>query len=151
MSMTTSLASRGHYRSASTAWSALAALASGLVFVVLAVVNSRGQAAALVVAGVMFLLTWRAWTAGIHIEEDGVRIVGVFVSRRVGWDDIDHFAVLPLSRYPYSAHVVLRNEHKLGTLGLATSPDPSEMSRLRIQQAVDELNRILSERQQRTS
>ena len=69
----------------------------------------------------LLLMSWRAWVAGIHVEADGVKVVGFLLSTRFRWDEIDHFAVLPLGGYPYVGHVVLRNG-RAGTLRYRSLP-----------------------------
>lgn len=133
------------FRSVATMRAAVLGTAIAIGCVVLAVVPGRAQIAGFVFAPLFLLMTWRVWNAGIHVESDGVKIVTVFLSRRVRWQDIDHFAVMPFGRYPYVGHVVLLDGRKLGTFGLATSSRRTEANRLRVQWPIDQLNRILAE------
>ena len=64
--------------------------------------------------------------SGIRADRDGVTIVTLFLSRRIPWRDVDHFAVLPLGRSPNVGHVVLRDGSKFGTFGLSTSARNTE-------------------------
>jgi hypothetical protein len=113
-----------------------------LGFITLAVFSSNGGRVVGAVSAALFgLMTWRAWVSGIHVEEDGVKVVGFLVSRRVAWKDIDHFAVLPLGNYPWVGHVVLRDGHQFGTYGIAAPGRPRrERFRLQVQEPVDQLN-----------
>jgi hypothetical protein len=73
-----------------------------LGFIALAVFSSNGgRVVGAVFAALFIVMTWRVWVTGIRVEEDGIKVVGVLVSRRVAWRDIDHFAVLPLGNYPW--------------------------------------------------
>jgi hypothetical protein len=95
-----------------------------------------------------FLIAWRAWVTGIHVEADGVKVVGFLLSRRFRWEEIDHFAVLPLGGYPYVGHVVLHDGRQVGTYGIGAPGRPkskAEQFRLRVQRPVDELNQLLAE------
>jgi len=88
--------------------------------------------------------------AGIRVGSDGVKVVTAFLSRRVSWDEVDRFAVLPLGRFPYVGYVVLRDGRKFGTFGLSTSSRQTEANRLRVQRSVDDLNQVLAERREAT-
>jgi hypothetical protein len=120
----------------------------GVFFGILAITGGRGKIAALVGAVLLFLLAWRLWMAGIRVGSDGVKVVTVFLSRRVSWDEVDRFAVLPLGRFPYVGYVVLRDGRKFGTFGLSTSSRQTEANRLRVQRSVDDLNQVLAERRE---
>jgi hypothetical protein len=94
-------------------------------------------------------MSWRAWIAGIHIEADGVKVVGFLLSKRFRWEEVDHFEVLPLGRYPYVGHVVLRDGRHVGTYGIGAPARPkskAEQFRLQVQRPVDELNQVLADR-----
>ena len=94
----------------------------------------------------MRLLGWRAWVDGIHVDTDGVTVAGFLVSRRVAWNDIDHFAVLPLGDYPWVGHMVLRDGRKLGTYGIGAPGRPQrDRYRLQVQEPVDERNAALEQ------
>lgn len=82
---------------------------------------------------------------GIRVGSEGVKIATLFLTKSVTWPQVDHFAVLPIGRYPYVGHVVLRDGRKLGTFGLATSVRKSERNRLQIQRQVDQLTKILAD------
>jgi hypothetical protein len=101
--------------------------------------------AVLVIAAIVLLMAWRMWHTGIQVRTEGVRVVTLLLSRRVAWEDIDHFAVLPLGRYPYVGFVVLRSGRKFGTFGLSTSTWAGEQGRANIQRPVDALNKALAD------
>ena len=96
------------YRSSETGWAAVGSLAVGIVFAVVAASGGRGANVAGVGAVLLLLVAWRMSIAGIQVRRDGVRVGTAFSSKSVSWQDIDHFAVLPLGRFPYVGHVVLR-------------------------------------------
>lgn len=94
-------------------------------------------------------MTWRAWVIGIHAGMNGVKVVGFVFTKRFRWDEIDHFAVLPLGGYPYVGHVVLTDGRRVGTFGLSSAGSPAsdaqaEKYRLQVQGPVDELNQVLA-------
>jgi hypothetical protein len=100
-------------------------------------------------APLLLVMSWRAWTAGIHVEADGVKVVGFLLSRRFRWEEIDRFEVLPLGGYPYVGHVVLRDGRHVGTYGIGAPVRPkskAEQFRLQVQRPVDELNQLLVDR-----
>lgn len=99
-------------------------------------------------APLFLLMTWRIWVTGIHVEASGIKVVGFLLSRRFSWQEIDHFAVLPLGGYPYVGHVVLRSGRQVGTYGIGAPGRPqskAEQFRRQVQGPVDELNQLLAE------
>jgi hypothetical protein len=133
------------YRTIATLWAAIGGAVAAGVFLVIGVTHERGRVGVLVVAGITLLAAGRMWTTGIRVQADGVTVGAFVISRRVSWSEIDHFAVMPLGRYPYVGYVVLRDGRKFGTFGLATSADETEGNRLRVQRPIDELNSILAD------
>jgi len=136
------------YRSVSTGRWAAGTSVAAVGFCVLAVLPGKVHVAGFIGAPLFLLMAWRAWTAGIHVEADGVKIVGFLASRRVRWGDVDHFAVLPLGNYPFVGHVVLRDGRQFGTYGISAAARPkskAEQFRLQVQGPVDELNEVLGE------
>lgn len=132
-------------RSVGTVRGALGGSAFTIGFIVLAVVSTTAQLVAAVLAVMMLLLTWRAWIAGIHVEKDGVKVVGILVSRRFAWETIDHFAVGPFAGYRYVGHVVLCDGRDIGCLGISAATRPNgDRRRLEVQRPVDELNAALA-------
>jgi hypothetical protein len=85
------------------------------------------------------------WMAGIHPDAHGMKIVTVFLSRQASWSEMDHFAVMPLGRFPYVGYVVLRDKRKFVTFGLSTSSRRTEANRLKVQRQIDEVNRVLAD------
>lgn len=137
------------YRSTSTARWAIGASVATIGFCVLAAVPGNSRGLGFVMAPLLLLMTWRAWVTGIHVEADGVKVVGFFLPRRFRWDEIDHFAVLPLGGYPYVGHVILRDGRKVGTYGIGAPGRPkskADQFRLQVQRPVDELHQVLAER-----
>lgn len=137
------------YRSTSTARWAVATSVATIGFCVLAAVPGSSQGLGFVLAPLCLLMSWRIWVTGIHVEAGGIKVVGFLLSRRFRWDEIDHFAVLPLGGYPYVGHVVLRDGRKVGTYGIGAPGRPkskAEQFRLQVQGPVDELNQVLVER-----
>lgn len=134
------------YATSGTRFTAFASIATGIIFFLVALAGGRAHGVWFAAAAVMLLLAWRAWMVGIRVSSDGVTIANVVLSRRVPWDDIDHFAVMPMGRHPYVGHVVLRDGRSFGTLGIASSPRQNEAGRLRVQRPIDELNAVLAER-----
>jgi hypothetical protein len=137
------------YRSASTARWAIGGGVATAAFCVLAVVPTRTQGLGFVMAPLLLLMTWRTSVMGIYVEADEIKVVGFCLSRRFRWDEVDHFAVLPLGGYPYVGHVVLRDGRKVGTYGIGAPGRPksrAEHFRHQVQQPVDELNQVLAER-----
>jgi hypothetical protein len=129
----------------------LAAVGSGVgavVFAAIAISGGRGAVVMAIFAAVLALLAGRMSIVGIQVHATGVTVATAFYSRSVAWDEIDHFAVLPVGRFPYVGSVVLRDGRRLSTFGLSTSARKSETNRVRVQQAIDELNHTLGERAQ---
>ena len=85
-----------------------------------------------VLAPLLLVMSWRAWVVGIHVEAGGVKVVGFLLSKRFRWDEIDHFAVLPLGGYPHVGHVVLRNGRQVGTYGIGAPGRPKSRRRLSV-------------------
>ncbi len=136
------------YRTAGTVRAASATTVGAMAFLAFALVSSRGQTIGFVFTAILALAAWRMWIGGIHIEKDGIRVAGLFMSKRVLWAEIDHFAVLPLGQYPYVGHVVLRDGHQIPCIALAAAGRPAtERRRLQVQAPVDQLNEILARHQ----
>jgi hypothetical protein len=130
MTVSTEAARHGRaYRSVSTRRWAIGATVVTVGFCVLAAVPGGGQTAGLVLAPVFLLLTWRTWVVGIHVAADGVKVVGFLVSRRFRWDEVDHFAVLPLGGYPYSVTRCFTTAERLVPTGSAPRVAPSPRPR----------------------
>jgi hypothetical protein len=137
------------YRSIATIRAAIGCSAATIGFCVLAALPGDSRGLGFVLAPLLLIMSYRAWTAGIHVEADGVKVVGFLLSRRFRWDEIDHFEVLPLGRYPYVGHVVLRDGTRVGTYGIGAPARPkskAEQFRLQVQRPVDELNQVLADR-----
>ena len=135
------------YRSVSTIRAAIGATVAVIVFVVSAVLPGKAQVVGYIFTPFFLLVAWRLWTGGIRTERGGVKVVRFFQTRHVAWDDIDHFAVLPLGNYPWVGHVVLRNGHRLPRLAIAAAARPrTERRRLQVQRPIDELNQALEDR-----
>ena len=68
-----------------------------LLFALLAVFSTQrhGHLAWSIGAAVGLVALWRAWSGGVHVDPDGIKVVGVLGSRRVEWSDAERFAVLP--------------------------------------------------------
>jgi hypothetical protein len=138
---------RSHvYRSAGTRWAAVGSTGGAVVFLIVGLTGGRGQVAGMVIAALLLALAWRMSMVGIQVGDGGVRVVTLFLARRALWNDIDHFAVLPLGRFPYVGYVVMRDGRKFGTFGLSTSSRKTDQNRLQIQRPIDELNRVLANR-----
>jgi len=134
----------GLYRSVSTVRAATGSAAGTAIFAVVAVTGNAHLAGG-IIAAILLLATWRMWTAGVRTEHSGVKIVGFLVTKRVAWDDIDHFAVLPLGRYPWVGHVLLRDGRDLPCLAISAASRPrTERRRLQVQRPIDALNAQLA-------
>jgi hypothetical protein len=136
------------YQSTETLWAAILSAAGGVAFAVFGLGGGRGAFVLYIAAVLMFLIAVRMPVVGIQVHADSVKVANLLYSRSFAWRDIDHFAMLPLFRYPYVGTVVLRDGRKYGTYGLSTSPGESESKQLRIQRPIDELNRILADRRE---
>jgi hypothetical protein len=137
------------YRSVGTVRAATGCSVATTGFCVLAAVPGNSRGLGFVLAPLLLVMSWRAWTAGIHVEADGIKVVGFLLSRRFRWEEIDHFEVLPLGGYPYVGHVVLRDGRHVGTYGIGAPARPkskAEQFRLHVQRPVDELNQVLADR-----
>jgi hypothetical protein len=117
--------------------------------VVVAVVSGKGQIVGLIFGVPWLLLTLRAWSTGVHVDANGVKVVGFLLSKRVAWDSIDHFAVSPAGSSPYVGHIIRRDGRPpMPIVGLASAGRPKsklERFRLQAQEPVDELNRVLGD------
>jgi hypothetical protein len=135
------------YRSRSTTRWAIISTATAVGCAVIAFIPARIHVFGWVAGPLFLVAAWRMWASGIRVGDAGVRMVSYFGSRQVGWDEIDHFAVLPLGQYPYVGHVVLSDGRTIGCLALAAPGWPKrESSRLKVQEPIDELNQILAAR-----
>jgi hypothetical protein len=124
----------------------LVAASTTALFILLAALPGRGHWAWLAAAALMALLTWSLRRMGICIEADGVRVIALFWSRSVRWEQIDRFVVAPAAGYPFIGHVLLRDGTDLWTFGLSAAGWPrTERRRLQVQRPVDELNRVLAQ------
>jgi hypothetical protein len=112
--------------------------------VVIAFLPSRIHVAGYITAPVMAIVAWRCWTAGIHIEAAGVKVVGILLSKRFSWGEIDHFAVLPFGTNPYVGHCILRSGRSVPCLGISAAANPeTERRRRQVEKPIDKLNRTL--------
>ena len=136
------------YQSTETFWAAIVSAAGGVVFAVIGLEGGRGAFVLDVAAVLMLVIAARMPVVGIQVHANSVKVATLLYSRSFGWQDIDHFAVLPLLRYPYVGTVVLRDGRQYRTLGLSTAPGESEGKQLRIQRPIDELNRILADQRE---
>jgi hypothetical protein len=135
------------YRTVSTVRASWGATAVMIGLVVLAVVPGKAQLFGVIFGIPWLIATWRAWILGVYVEPACVRIVQYVTSRRVPWEDIDRFAVMPAGNYPFAGYIVLRAKHRpivLAGMGAAARPNP-EAKRLQVQRPIDELNEILEE------
>lgn len=145
MRMDASATNRRVYRAVGTTWAAVGGAGGAVIFAAVAWHAGRGQAVTIAAAAVLVLMAWRFWNAGIHVLPEGVKVATVFLSRKVAWEDIDRFAVMPLGRYPYVGYVVLHDGRKFGTFGLSTSARKTEKNRLQIQGLTNALNEALAQ------
>jgi hypothetical protein len=137
------------YRSVATLWAAILSAMGGVAGLVLGTSVSRGQFVLFAGGALLLLVGCRMSLVGIRAGTDSVTVATLFSSRKVPWSNVDHFAVMPLGRYPYVGYVVLRDGRKFGTFGLSTNAGESETKRLHVQRPVDELNQMLASRQER--
>lgn len=134
---------KGVYRTVGTTYTAMGLTAFGITALIIGLVPG-GNLGFAYMAPFSLAVAWRIGIMGIHVEPDGVKVCDVFFSKRFAWREIDHFAVLPVMKYPWVGHVVLRDGRKIGSLGL--SAGTREEQRLQVQKPIDELNKILEER-----
>jgi hypothetical protein len=136
------------YRSSTTLWSAVAGSIGSVAFLVGAITPGTGHLLGYGIPALFVLaLSWRLWVAGIHPRRDGVKLVGILVSRTVPWDEIDCFEVRPLGGVPFAGYIVLRDGKAYGGLGLAAGgrfSKPGSPAEQRVQGPVDELNELLA-------
>ncbi len=131
------------YRSVSTLRGALFATALVPAGIAIAVFAGRAAPVGYVLAPLGALLAVWAWRAGVHVEHDGVKVVGI-ISRRVPWKDIDRFDVRPWQSYPYTGYVVLTGTRPpLPIMAITTAGGKTEQHRLQAQKPIDELNDAL--------
>jgi hypothetical protein len=140
------------YRTSSTVSTAWGATVATVVVAGLAVLPEPAQILLIVMVALLPLVTWRAWRLGVYVEPGGVRLVQYVTTKRLAWEDIDYFAVMPSGSYPFIGHVVLRTGQRpipIAGMGAAARPNP-EGKRLQVQRPVDELNQVLAEWRQAT-
>jgi hypothetical protein len=125
---------------------AIGTIATG-VFVYLATRGGGGEIPACICAGVLLLATWRAAMAGIHVGSGGVKVVGALTTKRVRWEQIEHFTIGPRGVYPCTGHVILRDGRDLWSWGLDAGRRPTAASRKQVEEPIAELNRLLAEQQ----
>ncbi|HWE10855.1 MAG TPA: hypothetical protein VG325_16000 [Solirubrobacteraceae bacterium] len=111
-----------------------------------AIFAHKGHVAGAVGAALLALISWRMWNVGMQVGAQGVKVVTFLGTRRVAWGEIDHFAVMPLGRYPYVGYVVRRDGQKLPTFGLSTSTWARDGAS--VQRPIDELNTVLADRRE---
>jgi hypothetical protein len=136
------------YRSVSTTRGALCATGLLVGLIVLASVPGKAQIVGYIFAPVWTIGTWRTWRVGVHVQDNGVKVVGALVSKRIAWEEIDHFEVRPWLRYPYQGHVILKSGRAIPILGLGAAGRPKgrdEHHRQQVQGPVDRLNEVLSQ------
>jgi hypothetical protein len=139
-------ASSGLYRAESTTRAAAFTTAVLVGLIVLAVVPGRAEIAGYIFAPLWLVATWRAWRLGVHVEADGVRVVGFLGSKRVAWEDVDHFEVRPWGKYPYVGYIVLTGARMPVTIvGITTAGGKTDRHRLQAQVPIDRLNGALAE------
>jgi hypothetical protein len=132
-------------RSVSTLRSAICSSVATLACVALAVIPGKAQVVGIALVGLFLLVTWRLWTAGIRVEVNSIKVVGLLRSRRVAWNEIDRFTVAPFAGYRYVGHVVLRDGTDIGCLGIAAATRPNgPRHQAQVQHPIDHLNRILA-------
>jgi fatty acid desaturase len=64
-----------------------------VAFIILAAVPGKGQVVGYIFAPLWLIGTWRVWHLGVAVEDDGVKVIGVLVSKKIAWEEIDHFEV----------------------------------------------------------
>jgi hypothetical protein len=133
------------YRSAGTLRTAILVTAGVPVFTVIAFEVRGGLVVGLVLAALLALFAWRCWQWGISASANEVRVVTLFVTRTVRWDEIESFYVAPLSNYPFAAYVLLRDGRKLVSAGISTARPDTDGHRRQVQGPVDELNAMLKQ------
>lgn len=136
------------YRSISATRGAVFATVLLVVFIIIAVVPGKGQVVGFIFAPLWLIGTWRVWHLGVEVEDDGVKVVGVLISKRIAWGEIDHFEVRPWQRYPYQGHVVMKNGRVIPILGIGAAGRPKrrdEIHRLQVQEPIDRLNGVLAD------
>jgi hypothetical protein len=138
---------RGVYRSVSAVYGALPVTAASAGLVIAAIVPGRGELAGVILAPLFFVIAWRMWLLGVHVEADGVRVVGIVASKRVPWEEIDRFEVRQWQRYPYVGHVVLNSGRAAIPIVAITTTGPrgKEWTRRQAQAPVDRLNEALAD------
>jgi hypothetical protein len=93
---------------------------------------------------------WRTATAGVGADEDGVIVRNVIRSRRIRWDQIAKFSVVPYG--PYSmGYVELRNGQKLRAWGIQGRIRGLFPNSTWATTPIDELNEILAEHRNATA
>jgi hypothetical protein len=113
--------------------------------VVLAAVPGPAEAVGYVFAPLWLIATWRGWRLGVHVEADGVKVVGFFASKRVPWNDIDRFELRPWQRYPYVGHVVLSGPRSaIPIAAITTAGGANDRHRRQAQEPIDRLNEALA-------
>lgn len=138
---------KGPYRTIGTDRVKWGATAVTIALIILAVVTGKVLVFWIIFGLAWLLMTWRAWILGVYVEQDGVKIVQYVTTKRVAWEDIDHFAVLPAGNYPFAGQIVIRGRSRplvIAGMGAAARPNP-DAKRLQVQKPIDELNAILAE------
>jgi len=145
----TPIARQRVYRSVSTTRVALFCTVALVVFVAAAAMATPGrdQIAWSVGAVCLLVLTWRAWQWGVVVEDDGVKVVGSLISKRIAWDDIDRFEIRPFQQRPYTGYVAVRSRNRpipiiaISAAGLPKRRD--DCHRRQVQEPIDQLNEAL--------
>lgn len=117
--------------------------AIAIACVVLAVVPGNAEVVGYVFAPVCFLVAWRMWNVGAHVGSEGVKVVGLFLTRRVPWADIERFDVLPTAQYPYVGHIIRKDSRPVMIIAISTARGKTEKHRRTVQAPIDRLNEAL--------
>ena len=100
----------------------------------------------LAVAGCAVIVRWGR--QGIYVAEDGVEIRGAFSSRRLSWHDIRRFELRQQFR-DLVCRIDLKDGTSVPARALNAGTGLSKRWNTRAQEQVEELNRLLAERQKK--
>jgi hypothetical protein len=94
----------------------------------------------------MIVFSIRAFTLGVYVTQDRVRIRNMLITRWIRVSDIESFSYGPLRLFPAVGIATLRDGRKLAMTGIAVGRGARKRARVNAASLIAELNELLEER-----
>lgn len=104
-----------------------------------------GRAVAFVGAGLMIVFSTRAFTLGVYVAKDRVRIRNLLITRWVRLADVEKFSFGQLRVFPAVGIATLSDGRKLAMTGIAVGRGARKRARVNAASVVAELNDLLKQ------